>query len=224
MSCKICGKKSGIYPLCNDCFKLRDEGKIQKCDTCGEWHYTNSPCKCTTAKTDARPISKPSEDRASELTCLICNKPSNGKHFCYSCYQEYKDHPIDIRIKNCKDVEILDRWGNKKIPCENGIRVRSLSEKTILDFLYNNNIKVVYEKEIIYQDEKGEDKLLHPDFFLPDNDNLCIEFNGLTSKAYLRSKEYTLKIYKQLGLNVLILTSEDIENGFRELKKILKIF
>ena len=60
--------------------------------------------------------------------------------------------------------------------------------------------------------------------FLPNNDNLCIEFNGLTSKTYLRSKEYTLKIYEQLGLNVLILTSEDIENGFRELKKILKIF
>ena len=47
MDCKICGKPSGMYPLCKDCFKLRDEGKVVKCETCGEWHRSESPCKCT---------------------------------------------------------------------------------------------------------------------------------------------------------------------------------
>lgn len=37
MVCQICGAKSGYYPLCKNCFKLRDEGKITKCKDCGIW-------------------------------------------------------------------------------------------------------------------------------------------------------------------------------------------
>lgn len=37
MACQICEKKSGYYPLCKDCFKLRDEGKVTKCKKCGIW-------------------------------------------------------------------------------------------------------------------------------------------------------------------------------------------
>ena len=34
-TCAICGKSSGIYPLCVSCFKLRDAGEIEKCEKCG---------------------------------------------------------------------------------------------------------------------------------------------------------------------------------------------
>ena len=56
--CAICGKPSGIYPLCKDCFKLRDEGKIEQCPDCKKWHYTNQPCDCkktTTEEQTAKP-------------------------------------------------------------------------------------------------------------------------------------------------------------------------
>ncbi len=43
MACEICGKKSGFYPLCKDCFKLRDEGRITKCEKCGIWKQDNKP-------------------------------------------------------------------------------------------------------------------------------------------------------------------------------------
>ena len=43
MVCQVCGEKSGFYPLCRDCFKLRDEGKITKCSECGKWKKGDKP-------------------------------------------------------------------------------------------------------------------------------------------------------------------------------------
>ena len=43
MVCQICGAKSGYYPLCKNCFKLRDEGKITKCEECGIWKNDTKP-------------------------------------------------------------------------------------------------------------------------------------------------------------------------------------
>lgn len=43
MVCQICGAKSGFYPLCNECFKLRDAGKIVKCKDCGVWKKDDKP-------------------------------------------------------------------------------------------------------------------------------------------------------------------------------------
>jgi hypothetical protein len=38
MVCQICGKKAGFYPLCKECYSLKDQGKITKCSECGKWN------------------------------------------------------------------------------------------------------------------------------------------------------------------------------------------
>ena len=43
MVCQICGKKSGYYPLCVDCNKLKEQGKVTKCLECGIWKKDNKP-------------------------------------------------------------------------------------------------------------------------------------------------------------------------------------
>jgi len=43
MPCQICGEKSGYYPLCRDCFKLKDSGEVTKCDDCGIWKKGDKP-------------------------------------------------------------------------------------------------------------------------------------------------------------------------------------
>ena len=43
MACQICGKKSGYFPLCKDCNKLKDEGKVTKCQECGKWKKGDKP-------------------------------------------------------------------------------------------------------------------------------------------------------------------------------------
>ncbi len=43
MACQICGAKSGFYPLCKECNKLKDEGKVTKCEECGVWKKDTKP-------------------------------------------------------------------------------------------------------------------------------------------------------------------------------------
>lgn len=159
------------------------------------------------------PIPAPKEETVavtSELACIICGEPSNGKHFCVKCYHEYKDKAIDIRITNCRETKILDQYGNLTIECDDGRKVRSRAEALISNFFYNNKIRSVYEKTIYYK-ENGEDKTLHPDFYLPDYD-VYIEYNEIKKKSYLKSKAYTQKIYDQLGFKVIIMDDQDLNS------------
>ena len=288
-TCVICGKPSGMYPLCREHLQMKNEGFIVKCEDCGQWHFVDSLCPCQKSATytelptegfetcvscgaktngyafcrkcfkkysndemldilnnqsnydkraksfivvDYDDIGEEENDEVSiyseeyepsnedELTCIICGKPSNGKHFCRSCYFTYKERSIDIRITNCNSVQILDEFGSKTKKAKDGRYVRSLSEKIIIDYFFDNYIRVVYEKTIPYISKKGEHKELHPDFYLTDY-NLYIEFNGLTSKEYLKKKEYANKIYKEKGLNVEILESDDINDIEATMGKLL---
>ena len=45
-TCVICGKPSGMYPLCAEHLKAKNEGTVVKCEECKTWHYVDKPCKC----------------------------------------------------------------------------------------------------------------------------------------------------------------------------------
>ena len=216
-TCAICGKPSGMYPLCPACFKLRDAGEIEKCEECGTWHRINEPCECDVDITDEEFETEESEINGQ---CLLCENDAGPYLFCRSCYHKYKNRSIDIRITNCTEITILDEYGNKSIKTKDGRKVRSLSEKIILDYFFDHFIRVVYERTIPYINEKGENAELHPDFYLPDYD-LFIEFNGLTNKAYLRKKEYVSKIYREKRYNVEILNSADINDIEASIERVL---
>lgn len=93
-TCVICGKPSGMYPLCREHLQMKADGKVIKCEDCGTWHIIGKPCVCTSSE------QKSISDKTvlSELTCLLCGELSNGKHFCRTCYVKYKDRSVDIRI------------------------------------------------------------------------------------------------------------------------------
>ena len=221
--CPICGKPTSVYMgnarkdrLCKEHAAALKAGKIEQCDICGAWHNAGENCACSKQKKKDN-----EKESLSDLTCIICGNDSNGKHFCLSCYRKYKDRSIDIRILNCRDTIVIDEYGNKTKKTKDGRSVRSLSEKIIIDYFFDNYIRAVYEKTIPYINEKGEEACLHPDFYLPDY-NLYIEFNGLTNKHYLKMKNYANKIYEQKGYNVVILESQDIDDIESTLPRILE--
>lgn len=221
MNCKICGKPSGYFPLCKTCLKLKESGEVLKCPVCNEWRKRDDSCPNCGNKPikviDLRTTKKDNETNTASsqtpaITCLICGENSNGFHFCKSCYSKYKNRSIDIRITNCTETEILDEYGNLTYKCDDGRKVRSRAEAIICSWLYNNKIRVKYEEPVYYRDEEtGETKELHPDFYLPDYE-LFIEYNELTNPKYIKSKEYTQKIYDKLGLKVIIMTDKDLQD------------
>lgn len=213
--CPICGEPTNVYmgnarkdKLCRKHGKLANAGEIELCPDCGKWYNANKQCECKKPQ-NAKPTEKNSDN---ELTCIICGEPSNGKHFCRSCYFKYKDRAIDIRIIHCAETKMLDEYGNKTYKCDDGRVVRSRAEAIICSWLYNNKIRVKYEETVYYKDEKtGEIKELHPDFYLPDYD-LYIEYNELTNAKYLQTKEFTKQIYEKQSKKIVIMTEEELHD------------
>ena len=203
--CPICGEPTRVYM--GNARKDRLCGKHADMLKAGELVLDEKGCFVNPKETKSE---SPKEITTSDLMCIICGEPSNGKHFCLKCYHQYKDKSVDIRITNCKDIQILDEYGNLTIECDDGRKVRSRAEALISNFLYNNKIRSVYEKTIYYK-ENGEDKTLHPDFYLPDFE-VYIEYNEIKKKSYLKSKEYTQKIYAQLNLKVIIMDDKDLNS------------
>lgn len=219
LKCPICGEPTSVYMgnarkdrLCRKHATMLKNGELSQCPDCSKWNEKDVVCECKEVKEKVKP--------ENELACIICGEPSKGKHFCIKCWNKYKDKSIDLRITHCNSTQILDEYGNKTKKAKDGRFVRSLSEKIILDYFFDNYIRVVYEKTIPYINEKGEEKELHPDFYLKDYD-LYIEFNGLTNKTYLKMKKYVSKIYADKGLKVEILESGDIDDIESTMEKLL---
>ena len=91
----------------------------------------------------------------------------------------------------------------KCVVCSNGLKVRSNFERSVAEWLINQNLTFVYEPLIRY----GENNWLHPDFYVEDK-NLYVECAGLMDKEwYRRSIERKKNIYSELNLSVAFIDS-----------------
>lgn len=232
-NCAICGKPSGMYPLCAECFRLRDEGKVLKCEECGVWHRKDSPCECAPKKAPKEEYtpadllkhrkSEPiKEEVTSDLVCLACGDISYGKHFCPKCFHRFKGKVIYFKINEQGEFDFKGAYYEGHVSCLDGHIVKSKSEKIIDDYLFNNNIRHVYEKTIKY-DDNGVTKDISPDFYLPDL-KIYLEHWGFDEsyQSYQNSKEYKIKVYNRLGLTVISTTEDDLRDAEANLEFKLK--
>ena len=220
-TCAICGKPSGMYPLCREHLQMKTEGKVIKCKNCGTWHFANKTCPDCGVVDDKANVSFENSgtnnifDSKIHKKCLLCDNEVDGDFlFCKSCYFKYKDKSITVNIKNMSEFNIVDEYGNRDVKTQNGMYVRSQQEKIIYDELYSRKIRCEYETSVFYKDDKGETKSLHPDFYLPDY-NLYIEhwgYENTKDPRYNKEKLFKQKIYQSQGKKIAGTTSEDIKD------------
>ena len=175
----------------------------------------NSPSKNEKDKEETK-------KNTEEITCLLCGENSNGKHFCISCYHEYKNRSVDIRLKNLKFETILDDYGNLKYKCEDGRYVRSLQEQSIANTLWGLDIKYVYEEKVYYYTDEERAKTISPDFYLPKY-NLYIEHIGFSSKKHDSITQYKQKIYDEQEKKVIFTSPENLQDFKDFIKRTLKL-
>lgn len=206
-TCAICGKNSGMFPLCISCFKLKDTGEIEKCEKCGTWHYTNESCQCKTPEKDSFKTAEnkrheeqePDEYEHSKNECIICQEPSENHYFCKSCYYKYRNKSLLIRITKCKNIELLDDSYEGAYKCKDGHIVKSKSERDIDNYFFDHDIAHAYEKPLHIDEET-----LHPDFYLPKL-NIYLEHwgYGKSNKEYQEMKNYKIPLYKNAGITLI---------------------
>ncbi len=212
--CEICGKPSGIYPLCFDCFKLRDEGKVTKCETCGTWFRTEEGCSvCKSKQKDKISSCSLSQngivtiDSNNKSRCITCGKETDGLLFCTSCYRRFKDKELLFKITNCSNVELLDEDYEGKRTCKDGHIVKSKSEREIDNYLFEHGIPHAYEKELSYG--PNETDVVRPDFFLPNylglGEGVYIEHWGYNENniKYTKSKNFKMEIYRKQKITLV---------------------
>lgn len=197
-TCQICGKNSGIYPLCKEHLRMIERGAVKKNEETGKWELLEeTPVSNNNRENPTITINSENKSR-----CITCGKNTDGLLFCSSCYYKYKDKELLFRITNCSNIELLDEEYEGKYTCKDGHIVKSKSEREIDNYLFDHKIRHIYEKEISYS--ANEKDVLHPDFYLPDylgeGKDVYIEHWGYNENnlQYTKTKKFKMPIYKKL--------------------------
>ena len=93
MSCKVCGKPSGVYHFCKECNEKKEAGLIIKNQE-GNW------------------VLKETHENEKSV-CILCGKPAKYD-LCYACYQEKNKikSELEVSVNNVDDAK--DYYNNLK--------------------------------------------------------------------------------------------------------------
>ena len=221
-NCVICGKPSGAYWFCKSCNRLKNEGKIVKCETCKKWHLIGEPCDCI--------VEEDINEESTVVKCLGCgNDAYPGQHFCYDCWKKYHKKICYVKIKGCKESNVIQSEYESPVVCDDGHMVKSPLEKIFDNWLYQERIPHAYEIKIDVTEELD----LAPDFYIPSYEganglikNIYVEIWGYDESniAYAKRKKFKKEIYPSIvereHYTFLYITKEEILND--SFKKKLK--
>lgn len=235
LKCPICGQPTRVY-MGNArkdklCAKHADELKAGRIIVNDEGLFQEPKTGKILNKDYKEPVKE--KDAAVEqkgvAKCIACGKETKpGFLFCTSCYKRFVDKKLLVEITNCREITILDDSYEGKFTCIDGHIVKSKSEMIIDNWLFDHGIPHAYEKKLPIDNDERHD--LHPDFCLPgygnDTDDIYIEYWGYNEKniEYTKSKNYKMKIYKELKVTVICLEEKDIMDINASLSRKLKFY
>lgn len=133
-----------------------------------------------------------------KLAYFLKNKTTKKQEEKKQSYKNYNFNNKDYRKKWSKDYQ-----------CADGHYVRSLSEQSIDNWLYNNGYQHSYEKAVFMKTKPNA--VILSDFYLP-KENIYIEFWGIENdEQYEKRKQEKIKLYNENNINRIDLTIEDVK-------------
>lgn len=219
LKCPICGEPTYLHfgnprkdRLCRKHGTMEHKGEIVQCVDCGKWNKAEETCPCKKPAPRAVVKELPKEEYASDLTCIICGEPSNGKHFCYDCWNLYNRKTLYLKVINCKTIIPLDAEYEGHLETKDGHIVKSHVERDIDNYLFAKNIPHAYEST--YDVDGNPEHEFKPDFYLPnylgDGKDVYIEYFGMKgTKDGNKKIEYKIPIYKKDKATLICLYPQD---------------
>lgn len=238
LKCPICGDQTRVY-MGNArkdrlCGKHADELKKGTIQLNEEGLFVDQNKKVLNKGYKQKEVIKEKqiEDKQENIysvKCITCGKETKpGFFFCVSCFSKYKDKEVLVRIKNCKEIELLDDSYEGHYICDDGHIVKSKSERDIDNYLFDNRIPHAYERT--YIPESNPNISLKPDFTLPNfngsGKDVIIEHWGYDSNNidYTKTKKFKMNIYKNEKITIISTNEKDIQDYKVALKRKLATF
>ena len=230
LKCPICGEPTRVYmgnarkdKLCGKHADMLKKGDI----------IINEEGLLVDAKTNKILNSDYKQNKDIEhvgkVRCIACGKEVEpGFLFCKSCYAQYVNKELLVKISKCREVEILDESYEGHYTCDDGHIVKSKSERDIDNYLFENGIPHAYERAYIPTSDPTI--TLKPDFTLPNfngsGKDVIIEHWGFNENnlEYKKSKNYKMKIYKKEKVTIISTNEKDIQDYKVSLKRKLATF
>lgn len=119
-----------------------------------------------------------------------------GRPYCQHCFDEILLENVNFE----SDVETA-----KKRRSIDGTAVQSNGERLIADWLTGNRIAYIYDERF----RIAEGDLIRPDFYLPEFD-IYIEYWGMNTPEYNRSRENKIYLYQRASKKLISLTPSDL--------------
>ena len=217
--CPICGEPTNVYMgkarkdrLCRKHGMMKNAGEIDL-NSDGLFFEVATGIVLNPPKVEKK-VETIEEDNEelSELTCLTCDKPTNGKHFCYECWNLYKKKTLYLKVINCKHVEKLDAEYEGHLETKDGHIVKSHVERDIDNYLFTKNIPHAYEAPYDVDGDPAHE--FKPDFYLPnylgEGKDVYIEYFGMRgTKDGDKKIEYKIPIYIRDKVTLICLYPHD---------------
>lgn len=200
-TCQICGKDSGVYPLCVEHLRQKAEGKVVKCPQCGKWHYASEPCTCKQKSTGGRETAEefPTEGYKA---CLFCGAKTTGFAFCKDCFTKYTKEQKITKLNEHKKASEAEKSATRA-PAANATAHTKSTEKP----------EMQEKAPASYQKENGVVTVN------PENKSRCITCGKTTDgllfcpSCYHKYKDKEL-LFRITGCTTVELLDEDYEGRY----------
>ncbi|MGO6746624.1 UvrD-helicase domain-containing protein [Rhizobium ruizarguesonis] len=131
------------------------------------------------------------------------------------------DIPADVfdsKADYDRYLTVRRRKGNATIGTMAGIHVKSLQEQTLVNWLWLHSVEFEYERQIPIEEETGNIRYVHPDFYYPSSntihEHLAINADGSSPFAdYVAHSDNKMAAYRKAGMDVFETTSAWASDG-----------
>lgn len=125
---------------------------------------------------------------------------------------------FDTKADHERYLSVRRRKGSATIGTMAGVYVKSLQERTIVNWLWLNSVEFEYERQIAVEDGNAAITHLHPDFYYPISqtihEHLAINADGSSPFAdYISHAESKLTAYRKAEMDVFQTTSAQAGGG-----------
>ena len=165
--CQICGKPSGIYPLCKEHLQMKKDGLVVKNEETGIWELVE---KEEPRKTGSQILSEKNFDK-----CILCGSDSRGKPLCRDCYYECIDMEDEVD-RNKKPFELKDYYFNLR-----SANYRMVDKNNII-----RNCKMMVALANVTYDSYDDSSLI-----TRLNDDLVDTIEAINRKKEIKTTAYT---------------------------------